>query len=168
MYSRDYRGKTVRFEASGGLVNSSLVMQDRETDTYWAIMEGKAEAGELEGTELVELPVGEKIQWRQWLRKHPDTLVLSVDGKQDAPDSYSRYFREETGFRGQNATDARLPTKEPIFAFRSGGVAYAVPHRVIENGAAFTLSNGTHVLLFRRAGASMFHFAISMSIFPGA
>ena len=72
MYSRDYRGRTVNFEASGGLVNASLVMQDEQTDTYWSIMEGEAVAGELSGEKLVELPVSEKIQWRHWKEKHPD------------------------------------------------------------------------------------------------
>ena len=78
MYSRDYRGRTVNFEVSGGLVNASLVMQDEQTDTYWSIMEGEAVAGELSGEKLVELPIGEKIQWRHWKERHPDTLVLSV------------------------------------------------------------------------------------------
>ena len=76
MYSRDYEDVTVEFEASGGLINSSLVMQDRQTDTYWSMMKGKAISGELEGNDLVELPVSEKMQWRDWKVKHPDTLVL--------------------------------------------------------------------------------------------
>lgn len=144
------------FEASGGLVNSSLVMQDRETDTYWAIMEGKAVAGELEGTELVELPVGEKIQWRHWKGKHPDTLVLSVNGREDAPDAYAGYYREASGFRGQRAEDDRLPTKEPIFAFDHDGAAYASPQSALETGAVYTLEDGSSVLLYRRKGSSLF------------
>ena len=78
MYDRNYAGKTLNFEPSGGLMNASLVMQDKQTDTYWSIMSGKVEAGELGGTALVELPVGEKMSWAEWVAKHPDTLVLSV------------------------------------------------------------------------------------------
>ena len=48
MYSREYQGRALNFEASGGLLNASLVMQDKETDTYWSIIEGKAIAGEKE------------------------------------------------------------------------------------------------------------------------
>ncbi len=49
MYSRDYEGKTLKFEPSGGLVNGALILQDKETDTYWSIMEGKAIEGKLSG-----------------------------------------------------------------------------------------------------------------------
>ena len=156
MYGRDYRGKTVRFEASGGLKNASLVMQDKETDSYWSIMEGVAVAGELEGQELTELPVGEKLQWRVWKQRHPDTLVLSVGGKEDGPNSYRNYFTEPEGFRGAKAKDTRLATKEPIYAFQRAGISYAVAQRAVENGAVFELADGSSVFLYRRKGASMF------------
>ncbi len=83
MYSRRYDGQLLTFEASGGLINSSLVMQDRETNSYWAIMKGEAIAGLKKGTELAELPLGKKMKWKRWKRKHPDTLVLSVNGTED-------------------------------------------------------------------------------------
>ena len=97
MYSRDYEDVTVEFEASGGLINSSLVMQDRQTDTYWSMMKGEAIAGELEGNDLVELPVSEKMQWRDWKAKHADTLVLSVRGREDTRSSYRSYFADPKG-----------------------------------------------------------------------
>ena len=156
MYGRDYEGQTVNFEASGGLVHSSLVMQDKETDTYWSIMKGVALAGELEGTELVELPFGEKIQWRHWKARHPDTLVLSVEGREDGVDAYADYFRDSRGFRGEQASDDRLETKEPIFAFHYDGAPYAARQKHIENGAVFELEDGSFVFLYRRKGSSMF------------
>lgn len=36
MYGRDYEGKTLQFEPSGGLANGALILQDKETDTYWS------------------------------------------------------------------------------------------------------------------------------------
>jgi hypothetical protein len=155
VYGRDYGGRTLRFEPSGGLVKSALIMQDKETDTYWSIMEGKAVAGELSGTKLVELPLGERVQWRHWREKHPDTLVLSVNGREDAPNGYAEYFLDPRGMFA-DATDDRLPTKAPIFAFRHGGSAYAVPLETIEGGKTFALDGGTHVFLHRKKGASMF------------
>ena len=155
MYGREYGGRVVEFEASGGLVNSSLVMQDRQTDTYWSIMEGEAVAGELEGQVLEELNVGEKIQWRHWRARHPETLVLSVEGREDAGDAYRSYFREELGYRGQTATDSRLETKASIYAFHYAGKAYAVPQSRIETGRSYRLPDGSAVFLYREAGASM-------------
>ena len=45
----------MNLEASGGLVNASLVMQDQQTDT-WSIMEGEAIAGELNGENSRSFP----------------------------------------------------------------------------------------------------------------
>ncbi len=149
------------FEASGGLVNSSLVMQDQQTDTYWSIMEGKAISGELEGERLKELPVGEKIQWRHWKGKYPETRALSIDGREDAPDAYRAYFRDEDGFRGQAAEDERLSTKAPIFAFHHGGAAFAAEHRTLVGGKPFQLGDETFVLLYRSNHSSMFRSTLA-------
>ncbi len=156
MYSRDYKGKTINFEASGGLIHSSLVMQDQQTDSYWSIMKGEAIGGELAGTKLEELPLGEKMKWRDWRKQHPDTLVLSVNGREDGPNPYAGYFRDPEGFRGERARDDRLETKEPIYAFHHQGVAYAIRSKDLEKGRVLELEDGTAVLLHRRRGASLF------------
>ena len=156
MYSRHYAGQELHFEASGGLVNSSLVMQDRETDSYWSIMQGRATAGRLRGTRLVELPGSERTRWVDWVAKHPDTVVLSVRGREYARDSYASYWRDSRGFRGQSATDRRLKTKEPIFAFERAGEHYAVAHEHIEGGRALQLPDGSPLFLYRPKNAPMF------------
>ena len=43
-------------------MNASLVMQDFETDSYWAILQGVSIAGEFKGTKLKELPYGKNAQ----------------------------------------------------------------------------------------------------------
>ena len=141
-------------------------MQDRETDTYWSIMSGKAEAGALNGTALVELPVSEKMSWAEWRARHPDTLVLSVtrtarDGEtvslQDpGSDAYGNYFAGDEGYRGTEATDGRLDTKDQIHAFLHDGVAYAIDLRRVVGGKAFELHDGSWVLVYREATDKMF------------
>lgn len=156
VYGREYDDKTLRFEPSGGLINGSLVMQDRETDTYWSIMSGSAVGGELKNTKLAELPLGEKMQWKDWLKKHPETLVLSVDGKEDRPvDYYADYFSNERGYRNLEAKDKRLKTKEPIFAFEYDGRKVAVPHEEFKNGRVFDFE-GKKLFLFRPRDAEIF------------
>lgn len=138
-------------------MHSALVMQDRETDSYWAIMTGDAVAGEFKGTELKELPVGEKAQWKDWLARHPNTVVLSVNGREDVRhDPYQDYFESPRGFRNTEAQDRRLPTKAPIFAFRVDGTKYAVPHAAVEGGKVFELNEGLTIFLYREPGAEMF------------
>jgi len=156
VYGRRYAGRELTFEASGGLVNSSLVLQDRETDTYWSIMNGAATAGALRGTALVELPGSEKRRWSDWLERHPDTQVLSVEGREHAPDVYADYWRDPSGYRGQRARDARLPTKTPIFAFRRAAASFVVPHARLEGGRAVELDDAEFVFLFRPRRAALF------------
>lgn len=157
MYDRDYEGRTLSFEASGGLVNGSLILQDKQTDTYWSIMTGEAETGALAGERLRELPVGEKMMWRDWRARHPDTLVLSVNGIQDPKNSpYDVYFRDPRGYRGMEAHDQRLETKTPVFAFLEDDRAHAVEHRAAVNGRRFKFSNETAVFLYRGRGDEMF------------
>lgn len=143
------------FEPSGGLINSSLVMQDRETDSYWAIMKGEAVAGKKKGTELKELPLGKKMKWKRWKRKHPNTLVLSVRGKEDAQQSYRSYFKSAQGFRNSMAKDKRLKTKAPIFAFKLGEQTYAVSHKQLGEGQSFSLGD-RHIFLYRSRDAELF------------
>lgn len=152
MYGRDYAGNTLNFEASGGLTNASLIMQDKETDTYWSIMEGSAVAGELKGQTLKELPVGSKMSWGEWRAKHPTTKVLSVNGNETGPNTYGGYFRNKGGFRGLAASDQRLPTKSPIFAFRYKKRACAVRLSKATNGGSFPLPDGGELFLYRARG----------------
>lgn len=152
MYSRNYGGKTLNFEASGGLTNASLVMQDKETNTYWSLMQGKAVAGELDGNLLKELPIGEKTTWKKWSEKHPDSKVLSVNSRQAGSDRYGGYFASDKGFRGIKASDERLSTKTPVFSFRHKGNPFAVAHEEFESGETFALGDGNSLFLYRKDG----------------
>lgn len=169
MYSRDCEGRTLDFEPSGGLLNASLVMQDRQTDSYWSIMTGDSVGGELEGTRLEELPVGVKTQWKDWVRQHPDTLVLSVGGVEDPMlDPYEPYYADDAGFREwRRATDERLETKTPIYAFMHGDKKYAVPLEAIEGGRTWKLDDGATIFLFRPEGAELFMGTASFVIRDG-
>ena len=161
MYGREYAGRELHFEASGGLLNAALVMQDKETDSYWAIMEGRSLAGEYAGTRLEELPQGVKAQWKDWVQDHPDTLVLSVDGVEHVRDSpYDNYFGSKGGFRGAKARDKRLKTKDPIFAFELGAAKYAVPFPAFEGGAVFDLGQ-EKLFLFRPPGVEIFYSTLA-------
>lgn len=157
MYGRKYGERTLRFEPSGGLLQASLVMQDKETDSYWSIMTGDSIAGQHKGTRLRELPVGKKAQWKEWVAEHPDTLVLSVDGVEEGDYGYEEYFESDEGFGGLEASDARLATKQPIYSFQIDGKAYAVPFTAFEGGAAFRIKGAGEIFLYRPADVAIFY-----------
>jgi hypothetical protein len=148
VYDRRYDGKVLTFEASGGLIRSSLVLQDRETDSYWPIMSGQSIQGELSGTPMKKMAVNRKMTWSDWVDMHPETLVLSVNGIEDQADTYSNYFQSKRGFRNTKAKDKRLKTKAPIYAFRLKGKPYAASYNDIVGGKQFKLG-GQVAYLYR-------------------
>lgn len=167
MYGRHYDGKDLRFEASGGLMHAALVMRDKETDSYWSIMTGDSIGGDLKGTRLVELPLGEKAQWKDWVAAHPATLVLSVNGRQHVPNNpYDQYFASDSGFRGISAQDDRLDTKDPIFSFQREGQAYAVPLEGFEDGGVVRVA-GRDLLLYRPKDAEIYYSTLAFEAGAG-
>jgi hypothetical protein len=162
VYDRRNEGKILTYEPSGALLKGSLVMRDRETDSWWSIMTSRAIAGPLEGAPLRELPAATKTTWGEWLREHPRTLVLAVDGKTHIPENvYEDYFSSEEPYGDLEVSDERLAPRTPIFAFRVGERAVAVPHASIEGGKTFPLEasrdpKAPRILLFRPPGASVF------------
>lgn len=163
MYDREFEGKVLRFEPSGGLYNNALVMQDLETDSYWSIVTGDAIGGSFRGTELREIPVSRKMRWKDWVQLHPDTLVLSIDGREDvAHDPYADYFASQTGFGGSRASDRRLTTMAPIYAFEWSGQRYAVPFEGVSEGRVLEV-NGQEFFFHRPSGAEIFESTAAFS-----
>lgn len=64
------------FGVSGKLVNSNLIMYDRETDSYWPQILGKAITTPAKGRRLEEFPIV-WTTWEKWKKKYPNTKVLS-------------------------------------------------------------------------------------------
>lgn len=157
VYGRQIAGRTLELEASGALMSASLVMRDRQTDSWWSLMSSKAIGGPLEGTALPELPVGEKVLWGDWRKRHPESLVLAVEGKVHvAENRYETYFHSAETFRGHTTEDQRLPAKEPIFAFLHAGKAWAVPHRALSVATTLTVpGTGRRIQLERPTGSSV-------------
>jgi len=156
VYGREYNDDILSFEPSGGLIEASLVMRDRETDSWWSIISGDAIGGNLEGTKLEELPVWEKSTWGSWRERHPNSFVLSVNGvEHDPANPYDRYFANERTFRDTELKDERLPAKTLVYTFQFDGKAYAATHASIEGGASFSV-DGREVHLSRTADGSFY------------
>lgn len=140
-------------------MDASLVMRDRETDSWWSIMTSDAIGGELDGVELVEFPRGEKVTWKDWRRRHPDTLVLSVDGEEHIENNpYDNYLASEGTFRDLEIDDHRLAPKDSIYSFWWGDEPYAVPHTAFTGGKVLEVEGwgNQRLFLYRSKKASIF------------
>ncbi len=71
-------GEPLTFGTSGNLVNSNLLMYDRQSDSNWPQILGTAINGLNKGITLNHLPVV-WTTWGLWKEVHPDTQVLSTD-----------------------------------------------------------------------------------------
>ena len=152
VYGRRLDDRALNFEASGALKSAALIMRDRETDSWWSIMTSDAIGGELEGADLQELPVGEKATWKSWRERHPDTLVLSVDGEEHvANNPYDNYFASDGTFRDLEIDDRRLEPKASIYSFWLDGEPWAVAHEAFRGGKVLEVDglDGRQLLLYR-------------------
>jgi hypothetical protein len=70
-------GRPYTFGTSGDLVNSNLLMYDRQTDSRWPQLLGQAISGPSRGRVLEGVPL-DWTSWGRWRSAHPDTLVLST------------------------------------------------------------------------------------------
>ncbi len=75
MYDRRLNGKTLSFGHAGILYKKSFVMYDRQTESLWVHVTGKAEVGPLKGQQLQFMP-STVTTWAQWKAAHPQSLVL--------------------------------------------------------------------------------------------
>lgn len=103
-----------------------LVMYDRQTDSLWSQLLGRAIEGELAGQGLTYLPSWQTT-WEDWKTRHPETLAL-VKGYRGLRDPYFGYYNsDQAGVIGETTRDTRLPTKEFVIgvAIEGESVAYA-------------------------------------------
>jgi hypothetical protein len=69
-------GQDLKFGVSGLLYNSDVLFYDRATESLWSQLDRRAISGPYKGGRLEPVPL-ERTTWKDWVRRHPDTLVLS-------------------------------------------------------------------------------------------
>lgn len=65
-----------------GLLNDNLLFVDRETDSIWSQLDGRAISGDFEGAPLEMVP-SIQTTWGFWREKHPNTrvMILAEEGR---------------------------------------------------------------------------------------
>lgn len=169
MYGREQGDRVYTFEASGGLLNAGLVMRDRETDSWWSILNEEAIEGPAAGQRLQQIPGSVKTTWGGWKRRHPNTRVLSVEGQEHRPETpYDDYFASEDGFCHLSARDQRLRDKEHLYAFHWQGKSYTVPHSAFRDEGGVVRLDDRDLFLYRRADDSFYQSTVALIGAAGA
>jgi hypothetical protein len=141
------------FGVSGRLVNSNLIMYDRDTDTWFPQVLAIGIQGPHRDEALVERPLV-WTTWGRWRAAHPGTEVLSTDtgfARNYRRDPYGSY-NPRTGYYAPDAAtmfplmhdDPPFPPKTEVIGARTAEAAVAFPlDRLREAGRAELEADGT-------------------------
>jgi len=133
------------FGSSGLLMRSNKLMVDRQTRTLWSQLTGEPVLGALAGREIRLRPLSSVVtRWRDWLARHPETTVLSLETGYDRPyrpgEPYAGYFASPATMFPVERRRSELPEKERILGVERDGRAKAWPlatlleRRVVNDG----------------------------------
>ena len=136
-YLGEVLGTETTFGTSGQLVNSNLIMYDRENGSYWPQIFGRAITGDISGEKLERLP----LYWTQWQLikdNFAEAKVLSQDtgfnrnynrdpyGSYIENDSSSNYYSNQRLVFNVISEDDRLERKDIVIAGEYDEVPFAI------------------------------------------
>ena len=100
LYYTEHQGIQHELGTSGFLYRSNKLMYDKNTQSLWNTMWGEPVIGPL-ADEPFQLKRGYVVTttWGEWTKRHPETLVLSLDT------GHERDYREGAAYRSYFATD---------------------------------------------------------------
>ena len=134
MYSRENASGSRRFGVSGKLWNGVLVLIDRETQSLWTQLDGRAIQGELEGETLEHYP-SVFTTFAAWVDAHPDTLVLEkpADERGQTESHYAEYFADPERLFMDHLGEGLGPVGSKVLVFGAtlGQDALAVTEEVL-------------------------------------
>ena len=154
--------EVLEFEVSGLLRKSNMVMFDRNTETWWQQLMGKAIVGDLSDSELKVIP-SLIISVEDFFERYPDGKILSrKTGHEKAEERYGSNYYERYDSMGSNPyaryfnpddIDNRLPAMERIINVYSKGENKVYPFSIIsEKSVINDCFNSKCLVLFHNFG----------------
>ncbi len=150
-----YRGEVASsnttFGTSGELLNSNLVMYDRESSSFWPQIFSQAISGEERGVRLERLHVT-FTEWALWKAAFPDSLVLSTNTGYTRNYDYDPYgsYNVNTSYYQQGGPyfpvmyeDDRLQDKQVVIGIDVYSAQYAVEKKYLREFKVLNLEVGS-------------------------
>jgi hypothetical protein len=156
VFDRRLEGVVYDFGTSGNLRNSDLIMWDRQTESWWQQLTGKAIVGELTGQMLIFLP-SIIISWEDFKTNKPEGKVLSQDTgfrRDYGHNPYVGYDRvDNPPFLYRGELDRRLLPKERVATITISQTDAAYPFSVLaEERVVNHAVNGQDLVVFSQPG----------------
>jgi len=149
------------FGVSGMLRNSNLVLYDRQTQSWWQQLTGRAEVGQLHGAELEIIP-SYIISAKEFFESFPEGKILSTETgveREYGSNPYENYDSKEIPPERffPHEVDKRLPAMERIINIQINGKHKIYPQNIIEEK---TVINDR----FQNQAITIFHSSKTVSI----
>jgi hypothetical protein len=112
--------KILSFGVSGLLYQSDVLLYDRETESLWSQILGKAISGRYAGTSLTIIP-SKITTWKAWKSKYPGTLLLSDQtgrSRNYRLDPYSDYYEKEATMFPIDNPNKQFSNKEKVLVLK--------------------------------------------------
>ena len=127
VYDANVGGRSETFGVSGKLYESNLLMYDKETESLWSQIQGKAVVGDYTGTKLTLYP-SQVISFAELRAHYPDAVVLSENTGYQRDYTlypYGDYTTNNSLYFPISVHDNRLPAKEIMYVVESGSRSLA-------------------------------------------
>ncbi len=125
VYDRRVAGRVLTFINSGALWRDTLVLQDRETGTFWTAATGEGLHGPLAGERLRAVPASHSRSGA-FRRANPDARYLDTGDSTGTPAALALYAASPwQGVSGIATTDRRYDPKARLFCVADGSEALA-------------------------------------------
>ena len=155
-FDRRLDGTTYDFGVSGNLRYSDLVMYDRQTESWWQQITGRAIVGELTGKKLTAIPAA-MVSFADFRSTHPKGQVLSRDTGFLKPYGRNPYLGYDDISRSPflffEEVDGRLPAMERVVTVTLNGEDAAYPFNVLaELKVVEDTVGGKPIVVFHQPG----------------
>ena len=157
-FERTLGDVTFDFGVSGTLRNSDLIMYDRQTESMWQQIGGKAIVGDMVGARLPILPAS-IVSWGAFAEQYPEAIVLSRDTghpRNYGTNPYAGYDDvNNTPFLFRGEIDGQLSAFERVVTLDFPGVVVAYPFSFLEQERVVAeRRDGREIVVFWTPGAS--------------
>ena len=146
LYKTTIGDKAYDMGTSGFLYRSNKLMFDEGTNSLWNTIWGTPSVGPLvgKGIELERLSIVTST-WGEWKKRHPDTLVLSLDTGHNRDysegNAYRSYFATDEIMFSVPKLDKRLKNKDEVLALIIDGKPQAFSSDFLRKNPIYHISS---------------------------
>ncbi len=140
VFDRNLAQGETTFGVSGSLLESNMIMYDRDTESLWQQSTGKALVGDYFETELSYVPF-QLLTMGEIKQKFPNALVLSEDT------GYSRDYKRNpySGYEDSNSLFFDTSSKDTTFSMKEIMVVFKIEDQVLTFPMKKIIDDQVHV-----------------------